>query len=243
MTSENAIIIVFNPRTGSSLLAQTLRLLGKPVLGNHETNTPLDANPKGFLDIREIRDKGLSPEIRKAYAGQLENHAYKILISPFLDESNGHWAWMKEVKPVLLLTFRNPLEQVLSDNAIFQKKKAGTTAFFMQVTNGLKHWEKFLRTFSSTIKKKCPELCLNTHLVDYREHIEDPRKYVRRIAAVSGLTPNRDHFRAAYDNIDPCLYRFKYQQIESEYKQWYSKFNCSAFYEQLKKNPQAIWGN
>ncbi|HCY84776.1 MAG TPA: hypothetical protein DHV36_06540 [Desulfobacteraceae bacterium] len=222
-------------------MAQTLRLLGKPVLVSHETDTPIEANPKGFLDIQEIRDQGLTPEIRRKYSGQLGHSAYKILLKPFSNEESDHWHWLRETSPILFLTYRHPLEQILSHHAIFRKEKSGTKEFFIHITQSLKNWETTFRQFSSAIQKKCPELCSNIHLMNYRDAIEDTQMFVNKVAAVSGLKPTPSQFKAAYDNVDMSLYRFNYSHIKSQYKSWYAKFPCSDIYEHLKEDPKAIW--
>lgn len=241
MNSKHPCIILFARRTGSSLIAQTLKLLGKPVLGNFETNHPQTVNPKGFWALPELRDNGLTQQIRERYAEQLKDHAYKILQPNFLKSEKGHWGWVRQHKPLIFKTFRHPLEQVLSDTINFRKKQPGTSEYFIQVTYLLIVWEVQMRHFSTVIQQECPELCERTAIVGYHEHLQDPTAFVEKIRRHAGLNPSPEQVKTAIDNIDGSLYRFQYANFDEEHKRWYSQLPCSQIYEHLLQDPQALW--
>ncbi len=58
---KKLIIVLAHPRTGSSLVMQTLKFLNVGIIGQFERNDlPQEANPKGYYEAKYILNKGLT---------------------------------------------------------------------------------------------------------------------------------------------------------------------------------------
>ena len=236
-------LIIFSPRTGSSLLAQTLRLLGQPILGEAESDCKPEANPRGYYDIPDLRNEGWTEANREEYGDQWNGKVVKVLVNPLLkDTADDQWELIHNTNPYIFITYRHPLEQVLSHQDVFLKKqKAGSRKHFIQVTRKLRNWSSNILGLVHKIRTEFPNLVERTTFVGYYEHLEQPKNFCQKLAAHMGLSPTEAQRNAALDNIDDSLYRFRYSDIDEKFKQWYHKFPAQSLYNQLRQNPAGIW--
>lgn len=241
MLPKNVALILFFPRTGSSLLAQTLRLLGKPVLGEAESNSPVWANPRGYYDIPEIRDRGFVLDNLEKYASRLDGHAIKVLIRSTLIDNASQWEWIARICPRIFVTYRNPLEQVLSSNAVFKQKTEGTVEHFVEVTQGLLDWTRQIGSLISLVNTHYPQLRSNIQFIGYHEHLDNRCRYVSKIAQHAGLDPTDAQRHEAVSNIEDSLYRFRMERFHEKYIQWYRKTPAKKYFECLVNDSQKAW--
>ncbi|MCJ2187060.1 hypothetical protein [Novosphingobium beihaiensis] len=234
-------LILFQPRSGSSLLAQTLRLLGKPVLGGFNSNCRQALNPLGFWDIPEIRDHGLTFERREKYREELADAVVKVLWFSTFEGGGEQWAWFSEVRPAIFITYRHPLEQALSANAAFSREQAGTQEHFLAITHSLRNWTFGLGKVVRFVRENHPELIQRIRFVGYHEHLEDPVAFVDKVARHAGLTPDAACLRRAMENIDKTLYRFRINEVPAEYLRWYQPMPARRYFEILRTAPASLW--
>jgi len=241
-TSKDPLrLILFRPRTGSSLLAQTLRHLGAPVLGEFRTDCDEELNPRGFWDIPEIRNNGLTREKRAEYSGRLPGAVVKILLGATLNDDAEQWRWFDEVAPRIFITYRHPLEETLSSTTAFTRKKAGTQDHFIEVTQRLRGWARPLGRLIETIRLQHPTLIDRSCFVGYHEHLDDPVGFVAKLARHARLSPTPPQIEAAIANIDTSLYRFRLDELPVEYRRWYEPMPARNLFDALRNDPDSAW--
>ncbi|MEJ2411058.1 MAG: hypothetical protein P8Y48_17590 [Novosphingobium sp.] len=234
-------LILFQPRSGSSLLAQTLRILGKPVLGRFDSNCRQALNPRGFWDIPEIRDHGLTVERRVKYREELADAVVKILLFSTFEGGGEQWAWFSEERPAVFITYRHPLEQALSANAAFRRKQAGTQEHFVAITRSLRNWTFAIGKIVRFVRENHPDLIPQIRFVGHHEHLEDPVAFVEKLARHAGLNPDAACLRRAVENIDDTLYRFRLNEVPAEYQRWYQAMPARRYFEILRTAPDTLW--
>ena len=245
MTPESSprelCVVLFRGRTGSSLLMQTLRILGKPVLGNFAVKSDLELNPRGYFELAELRDCGLTPKLREEYLDELDKAAVKILVRSTFADGAEQWAWFARTQPQIFITYRHPLEQILSGHAAFGRGPAGEREMFMRITRGLRAWTADIGRVVLLVRNRYPTLIPRIAFIGYHEHLDAPAAFVERVARHAGLKPDETAYRRALNNIDGSLYRFRFEEFPKEYRRWYSAMPARRFFERLRKDPVAPW--
>lgn len=209
---SGSIIVLTHSRTGSSLLMQTLRLLGADVVGDFE-HPDLDQqlNPKGFYENRAILRNGLHAKVLLTEPAMLRDRAVKIALRMLvIRKSEDEWAALARPNTTLLLPIRSPSEVLQSRQALLQSSEAPMRRLQFQAS-----WRDNLLDFGFLANRVLaggfaqPPVC-----IDYGEAIEDPARYVRHVAAAAGLSCTPSATAEAIANIDRGLYHVRATDAE-----------------------------
>ncbi len=241
---KKLIVILAHPRTGSSLLMQTLRLLNVGIIGESERkDLPLQANPKGYYEDKKILSNGLiSQVIEKIEQNENEIIAVKIALKGMTEDNRANqWQYLQKKCATILVPIRPPLESALS-NLVFFRKQDNEIIRFMQITTFLRNYQIHYRKLSEIFVKKIPELLPMVFTIDYSMAQNNPLEYVQRIIDMAGLIVSQSQFNDALKNIDPELYRFNQDSFEDRVKKWNQKIGTDLFYHILstEKNPWQV---
>jgi hypothetical protein len=208
-----AMIVLTHPRTGSSLLMQTLRLLGAPIIGSAEhPHLPASANPKGYFEDHDWLRHGLHSPALDREPGILRGRAVKLALHPMVTRrSNEEWTALARSDAALLMPIRTPAEWLVSSEALLcaNETAAARSAFF-------RTWVRnYLVDVGYLAERVCAEgfsraapIC-----IDYRQAVSDPPAYVRTVAAAAGLRPTPEQVAQAVENIDRALYRTRVDDV------------------------------
>lgn len=206
--SHQIVVVTGDPRSGTSLMMQTLKLLGVPVAGeefpqarraegdNDRAAAQLDKvrelNPKGFFEVPGVVMRGLRE------VGEHGGKAIKI-IAPGLTrtpESLIH-------KGILCL--RDPRHvaqsqtQLQAGVAVAGARGWDSPTWNVSAVRYMMEMGAFLRWWADQTSEYRGRFIV----VDYDEFLGDPTATVARIASHLSVTPTQ----AAIDNVDPTLRR------------------------------------
>lgn len=205
---SGSIIVLTHARTGSSLLMQTLRLLGADVVGIAErADLPHSANPKGFFENIEILGQGLHAPVLTAQPDLLRGRAVKLALRPLARRRSAEeWAALTGRAVVLLLPIRHPAESLRSRRVLL--RSADTPTLVAQFHASARN---MLLDFAFLADRVCaPEFGRPAPpCIDYRQVVLDPSGYVAGVAAAAALCPSSAQVAAATANIDGALYRVR----------------------------------
>lgn len=241
---KKLIIILAHPRTGSSLLMQTLRLLNIGIVGEPERkDLPFQANPKGYYEDKNILSNGLTSQaIEEIEQNESEIVAVKISLKGMTGDNRANqWQYLQKKYATIVVPIRPPLESALS-NLVFARNRHDEIIRFRQITTFLRNYQIHYKKLSEIFVKRIPELLPDTFTIDYFMAQSDPPKYVQRIIDKAGLRVSQSQFNDALNNIDPELYRFNQHSFEDRVKKWNHKIGTDRFYDILstEKNPWQI---
>jgi hypothetical protein len=210
-----AIIVLTRPRTGSSLVMQTLRLLGAEVIGSFEhAQLPAAANPRGFFEDPELLRRGLQAPALARQPALLRGRAVKLSLHPIVRRgAHEEWEALAQSSAALLLPIRTPAEWLVSSEVLLRERltPARRSAFFRAWARNYLLDVGYLaeRVCSPRFSRAAP-ICL-----DYRQAMTDPSGYVMAVAAAGGLRPNSSQVAEAVANIDRGLYRARVDDVEA----------------------------
>lgn len=204
---EGTIVVLTHPRTGSSLLMQTLRLLGVEVVGEAErADVAAEANPKGFYEHLGVLGHGLYAPLLAKSPALLRGRAVKIGL-PTLSQrhSEPEWAALSAPRVVRLLPIRSPSESLRSEKTLFKEAAPrGSADIVFSARILLRSYGVLTQWFTSPAHAGAIPDC-----IDHRQAIDDPPGYVDRVARCAHLQPTDAQRSAAIANIDRDLYRFR----------------------------------
>ena len=237
---KKLIIVLAHQRTGSSLLMQTLRLLGVGVIGQFERkNLPQQANPKGYYEEKDILCKGITDvTIEQINHNRDETLALKVALQNFInDNRESQWYYLKEKQATILVTIRPPLESAVS-RLVFNNKQDEVSQF-RWITTFLRNYRLHYQTLSKILVSRVPELIPGTYTIDYHQALNNPQKYVQGIIDKLELTVSKSQVDNAFKNIDSTLYRFKQESFNKDFIEWNQKLGADQYYDILstQKNP------
>jgi hypothetical protein len=240
---KKLIIVLTHPRTGSSLLMQTLKCLNVGIIGEFKNdNMPIEANPKGYYEDEGILRKGIAREvIEKIESKEDEVVAIKLafygMIKGARDEQ---WQYLKEKRATILIAIRPPLETAVSFMA-FNKNK-NELIHFKHITSFLRNYRLHYKALSEILLSKVPGLLPSSFIVNYHMALKNPHKYVKSIIESAELTVSRYQFQNALENIDSELYRYNQNLFEENVKNWNRIIGADQIYNILstQENPWKI---
>lgn len=240
---KKLIIVLAHPRTGSSMLMQTLRLLNVKVIGQFEReDLPQHANPKGYYEDKKILKKGLTLEaIDKIEKNESETLAVKIALSGMIQEDRvGQWRYMAEKGAIVFMPIRSPLE-IASSRMVFKASYDNITRFVM-ISSFLRDYPLHLKSLAKIFLTETPELLSNIHTINHQTAYHKPSQYIQKIIDVAQLSVTEKAVSNALKNIDPSLYRYKQDSFDDELWQWYRNSGTKPFYDTLltQENPWKI---
>ncbi len=247
------MIIVFTlSRSGSSLMMQTLKILGIEVMGSQfapgasaEHNA---FNPKGFYETKNVYRNGLKSQIF-AEEKSFVNHALKLDFKNIVSQDNlDDWLeWDKKVKAIYVTT-REPLEQANSTYLLFNhpriKQVGSSSDHFIFVVRFLKSYVESFLDFAELMENQLSVYKSRVHIVDYQEAITNPACYVEKIIETLFLNPVAEQINSAIENIEADLYRFRKENLPDRQQVWLEKTHAKQVYEVLSTSPvNEVWAN
>lgn len=210
-----AIIVLTHPRTGSSLVMQTLRLLGADVIGSAEhSHLPMSANPRGFFEDGELLRQGLQAPALARQPALLRRRCVKLALHPIVERrSDEEWTALAQSNATLLLPIRTPAEWLVSSEALLHADvtAARRSALFRAWARRYLIDVGYLadRVCSTEFSRAAP-IC-----IDYRLAVTNPPAYVMAVAEAAGLRPTSSQVAQAVANIDRGLYRARIDDVEA----------------------------
>ncbi|MBE0650711.1 MAG: hypothetical protein IH595_07695 [Bacteroidales bacterium] len=240
---KKLIVVLAHPRTGSSLLMQTLRFLNVGILGRFEReDLPQQANPKGYYEDREILGKGLTDwAIERIEQDHNEILAVKIALTGMMRDDRSHqWQYLRKKRATILVTIRPPLESAVS-RMVFTNLPDEITRFKL-ITTFLRNYQLQYKALSKKLLTEVTELLPKTFTINYHTAQHIPDKYIQSIIDSAGLTVSKSQVKDAINNIDPKLYRYNQDSFENNVKEWHRKIGSESYYNILstQKNPWQI---
>lgn len=200
-----SVIVLTHARTGSSLVMQTLRLLGLPVIGSlARHDLPQEANPKGYFEDRDLLRHGLLAPAAAEQPGALAGRGFKMALGPLVRRrSVEEYDALASGAATLLLPIRSPAESLASRDVLLRgdTSAAARARLFRSTARG------YLVDIGWLADRVCAHGLPPPACVDYRDAIDDPAGYVAAIARAAALAPGPAAYAAAVANIDRDLYR------------------------------------
>lgn len=206
MQPDKVTIVTGEPRSGTSLMMQTLNLLGVPVVGDinlgnnnrrgkDKVNNTKNLNPRGFFEIPGVVVRGFSEEDAADYHGK----AIKIINTGLVKTP------VTELDTVILCV-RDPRNIAVSQKGLGSKMKTRTTVGttvgawqFAQAhqkvtpTKYITRMGKFTRWLSNNV--------VDLHIVDYNIFLENPTLVIDNIISKLNITVEDTLRQAAIDNV------------------------------------------
>lgn len=209
------VTVLTHPRTGSSLVMQTLRLLGAEVIGSVEhSDLPLSMNPKGFFEEPELLRLGLHASVLQQQPALLRGRSVKLALHPLVTRASGEeWTALAQSSAALILPIRTPAEWLVSSEGLLPADAPGIRrAAFVRA------WARdYLLDVGYVVDRVCSSgagqaapVC-----IDYRQAVTDPAAYVMAVATAGGLRPTQGQVAEAVANIDRGLYRTRIADVEA----------------------------
>ena len=238
----NAIIVLTHPRTGSSLVMQTLRLLGAPVIGSAQhSQLPASANPKGYFEDHELLRHGLHSPALIDQPAMLRGQAVKLALHPMVKRrSIEEWGAIARSNAALLLPIRTPAEWLASSQALLggDGTAARRSAFFRAwARNYLLDVGYLAACVGAEGSSHVAPIC-----IDYRQAVIDPVGYVTAIAAAGRLRPTPDQVAQAVANIDHGLYRTRVDDVAAVRRVAGGVRPLEAIHALLQSQDPSKWG-
>lgn len=211
----DAVIVLTHPRTGSSLVMQTLRLLGADVIGGLEhPELPMSMNPKGFFEEPEFLRHGMHAPALVEQPALLRGRSIKLALHPLVKRASAEeWTALTRSNAALILPIRTPAEWLVSSEMLLPDDATGA-----QRAAFVRRWARdylldlgylAARVCSRDFSRAAP-ICL-----DYHEAVSDPAAYVMAVATAGGLRPTSGQVAQAIANIDRGLYRTRVNDVEA----------------------------
>lgn len=250
MRTDRITLVTGDPRSGTSLMMQTLDLLGVPVAGEKypqkgrlAEGTPDQQrrlertrvmNPRGFYEVPGVVVRGTSD--RERFAGQ----ALKV-VSP------GAWPHAgagtpPEIVDKYILCLRDPTSvgqsqthlempvQVSGDGEWQPPAQKPSPVRFLLENGGLAQW-----LFENDEPRG------RVLVVDYDDFLDHPDRTLARVIAHLEIEPTPDQIDAARSNVDPALRR-----SPGEFTGWPEALRldgeaAQAVYESLRELSPELW--
>lgn len=230
------IVVSGEPRSGTSLMMQTLKHLGVPVVGN-ETNNPLNRvtdkdktpelsdeerkemkrradhaqkmNPIGFYEIPGIVIRGVRGRVADKYLGK----AIKIVTSGLPRRSQMGMGFGTDMEKVdkIILCLRNPKHIAISQQDLSSYIEiADTDSGDWKLGNMFKPspMQFFQRTGRFLVwLDKNPDVKAKILTIDYDDMHLEADTQLNKIVRFLDIQPTPEQLKAAKDNILPSLKR------------------------------------
>jgi hypothetical protein len=210
------VVVLAHTRTGSSLVMQTLSLLGVAPIGeSSRTDLPASLNPKGFFEDAILLRDGLFAAPLAEDPALLRGRAVKLSLQ-FLAHrrSDDEWKALTQSNAALLLPIRKPSESLLSRRALLLSESQDAAACLNQFR--LSSRQTFV-DYAFLAQRVCSvdSNGIAPACIDYRTAIDDPSAYVAAVASAARLLPQAHQVAAAVANIDTTLYRSRAEHRDS----------------------------
>lgn len=230
---QSPLVVLAHPRTGSSLLMQTLAILGAPWVGRfHRDDLGVAANPKGYFEDADILAQGLTAE-QIARTGPVDGCAVKIGLANMMRPTRlPQWQALAAGGARLLIPIRCPLESAVSLRC-FNPAMEESRQFFIETTAFLYNYTRDYVALANILTCHVRDLKASTALFPYALHVDDPAGFVRQVGRFAGLTPDAERERRAIGNIEADLYRVRLSDMPDDCREWYDKAPAKQVYRML----------
>lgn len=236
---RGAIVVLTHPRTGSSLVMQTLRLLGAEVIGSLEhPRLPMSANPRGFFEEPEVLRRGLYAAAVAQQPSLLRGRAVKLALHPLVQRGSDD-EWTSLARATLLLPIRSPAEWLVATNVLL---RTGATSAHRAAA--MRAWARnFLVDVGYLAERICsPDFAGAAPIcLDYRDAVTDPGAYVETVAAAAGLSPTPSQLAQAAANIDRSLYRVRLDEVDEAQRMAQGVRPLDTIYTLLRSRDPLKW--
>ena len=207
---DRLLVVTGEPRSGTSLMMQTLKHLGLDIAGSDapwkrhademRTERAEYLNPKGFYEIPGVVARGLRDN---SVARKLYGKAVKIITPGLLRTKLRHM-------DKIIFCLRDPREIALS-----QSKLVSNVTVFTEdgekYAPELQHIEpkRYIQSMGRFVfwQKFFPEFWDKALIVDYREMLESPDETIFKVLDFIDFPSSIDRFLKAVSEVDPSLYR------------------------------------
>jgi len=247
LSLDAPIIVLAHPRTGSSLLMQTLGLLGAPMIGTQwREDCPRSANPRGYFEDPDLRAFRFTARNRERLGARLNGSAYKLGLKRLTDSPDREdWDWMIGARTTLLIPLRHPLESALSERALFHlinppdpTETNGVRGFVAAARCLARYMGRYAFShfrLAEMMAGEAASLAKHCRFVPYTLH-RHPRRYVDTVCERAGLTPVPDRVERAVGNIAPSLHRFRESDLPAVYRNIYNRSPARPVFETLSRH-------
>jgi hypothetical protein len=177
------VVITGSPRSGTSLVMQTLQLLGFPIAGEKFNWLNLEEfNPKGFWELQpEEVIAGVKSDKYKGVGVKLFAQGLMKTEEQYIDK--------------LIYCKRDLKESAKSFVRLLEKTPLPIKATIENAEQICEYNDKIAKVYVSVCKKGVLE-------VSYKRMVTSPEKVVREIADFLGSNPSEDQISAAIANVD-----------------------------------------
>lgn len=230
-----------HPRTGSSLLMQTLRLLGADVSGEAERpGLPTDANPRGYYENVPVLLHGLRAAPLATQPALLRGRAFKLSLSALVARRDAdEWRRLRQPGIALLLPVRSPVESLRSQQVLLLKPEEQARRslhHLASVRQQVLAYAALAQWIAAPEFQRPPPA-----VIDYPLALADPAAYVARVARSAGLQPTAEQRDAAAANIDRTLHRFTTARVHAEQPAAMRAALLEEIYQLLRGDDAGQW--
>jgi len=216
-------IVLAHPRTGSSLVMQTLAILGMPWIGDvRRDDLGEAANPRGYFEDPAVLANGLTVA-EVARVGSVDGHAVKIgLANATAPGRIGQWRAWEAGGARILVPFRHPLESAVSQRS-FHPRMADPRTLFEEVTAFLYRHAREHVALATILTREVPGLLARTAPVPFTRHLDDPAGFVDDVRRHAGLPADPVRQGLAAENVEAALYRVRAGELPAACRGWYDR--------------------
>jgi hypothetical protein len=238
---RGSVLVLTHPRTGSSLVMQTLRLLGADVIGDAlRADLPESGNPKGYFEDRDLLRHGLHAPALAERPDLVRGRAVKLALSPLVRRrSREEWTALSQPGVALVLPIRTPVETLLSQERLLRAKQPDAPPSIL--------FRSFARSYLEDLACLADQISSPGFTgrapicIDYRQAMDDPAGYVGSVASAAGLRPSPAQVAEALLNIARSLYRCRADEGD-EVRQLASGLRpLQAIHDALRRNDPGKW--
>lgn len=240
------VIVLTLGRSGSSMLMQSLKLLGMNVIGRdfdikgsaisqkkHE-----ELNPKGYLEEPRIYYGGpASIEFQTLCQQNQYPSACKMDIRHFTNTNQSkYWKNLANDITSILVSYRDPSEQASSEHtASFQQDSTiDAKEYFRFISKFLMDYKNTYGCIDETLNKRLPSLRHKVYFIDYAS-AKKPQEYIAKLRSLTDIQPTQDQYHLAVSNISPKLFRVTHSSLSKEEIFWARKTGALDVYLELNE--------
>ena len=194
---DEVVVVSGLPRSGTSMMMRMLDAAGLEILTDHERRADED-NPKGYYEHERVKD--LESEADKSWVREARGKVLKVishLLKDLPDENFYNVIFMRRDLDEVIASQNKMLERRGEDNPIEDEKAKN-------------YYLRHLVQVRFLVKDR-PSLAMLE--VQYREALEQPEEFVRKIDQFLG---GGYDVKAMADVVDRQLYRNRKRQLEKD---------------------------
>jgi len=192
------IVVSGLPRSGTSMMMNMLRAADLRIVTD-ETRTADEDNPRGYFEDERVKD--LDKVADKTWLGNCRGKGVKIISFLLKDlPSDNHYK---------VIFMRRDLEEVIASQNKMLKRRGEPVGSRADDEKMIARYNMHLRKVEFLLEEERNFGHIDVH---YREALEQPREYARRIAEFLGMSLDVDKMAQA---VDKSLYRNRRERMEA----------------------------